>query len=228
MSITFHVVNFTFKRLVRIMCRVDDSQWHKFPDKGPLLLAANHVNFMEVPAMYTHLMPRPVTGFVKAENWEKPFLRWLFTLWGGIPLHRGEADMTAVRAGLAVLEKGWILTVAPEGTRTGDGRLRQGHPGIVIMALKSGAPILPVAYWGHEQFWQNAKRLRRTEFNLQAGRPFTLDPGNQRVTKEIRQQMADEIMFQIARLLPEDYRGYYSDLSQATEEYLKFVPELVS
>jgi 1-acyl-sn-glycerol-3-phosphate acyltransferase len=225
MSLTFHLTNFTFKRIVRILCRVNDSQWHKFPAKGPLLLAANHVNFVEVPVMYTHLLPRPVTGFVKAENWEKPFFRWLFNLWGGIPLHRGEADMTAVRAGLSVLEDEWMLTVAPEGTRTGDGRLRQGHPGIVIMALKSGAPILPVAYWGHEMFWQNFKRLRRTDFNLQVGRPFTLDPGSQRVTKQIRQQMADEIMFQIARLLPEDYRGYYSDLSQATEEYLKFGPE---
>jgi 1-acyl-sn-glycerol-3-phosphate acyltransferase len=225
MSLTYHIVNFTFKRIVRILCRVDDSQWHKFPDKGPLLLVANHVNFVEVPVMYTHLLPRPVTGFVKAENWEKPFFRWLFDLWGGIPLHRGEADMTAIRAGLAVLEDKGMLTVAPEGTRTGDGRLRQGHPGTVIMALKSGAPILPVAYWGHEMFWPNFKRLRRTDFNLRVGRPFTLDPGNQRVTKEIRQQMADEIMFQIARLLPEAYRGYYSDLSQATETYLKFIPE---
>ena len=223
MSLTYHVVNFTFKRITRILCRVDDSQWHKFPQKGPLLLAANHVNFVEVPVMYTHLLPRPVTGFVKAENWEKPFFRWLFNLWGGIPLHRGEADMTAVRAGLAVLEDKGMLTVAPEGTRTGDGRLRQGHPGIVIMALKSGAPILPIAYWGHEMFWPNFKRLRRTDFNLHVGRPFTLDPGSQRVTKEIRQQMTDEIMFQIAHLLPEEYRGYYSDLSQATETYLNFM-----
>lgn len=224
-NITFHIVNFIIKRLVRILCRVDDSQWGNFPHKGPLLIAANHVNFAEVPIMYTHLMPRPVTGFVKAENWEKPFLRWLFNLWQGIPLHRGEADMTAIRAGLAVLEKRGMLTVAPEGTRTGNGRLRQAHPGIVIMALKSGAPILPVAYWGHETFWHNFKRLRRTEFKLGVGRPFTLDPGDQRVTKQIRQQMADEIMYQIAALLPEQYRGHYSDLTQATETYLKFLPE---
>jgi 1-acyl-sn-glycerol-3-phosphate acyltransferase len=223
MNLTFHIVNFIIKRLVRILCRVDDSQWHKFPPKGPLLLAANHVNFMEAPVMYTHLMPRPVTGFIKAENWEKPFMRWLFNLWGGIPLHRGEADMAAIRAGLAVLDDGKMLTIAPEGTRTGNGRLQQGHPGIVIMALKSGAPILPIAYWGHETFWHNFKRLRRSDFNLKVGRPFTLDPGGQRVTKQIRQQMADEIMYQIAALLPEAYRGCYSDLSQATETFLKFV-----
>ena len=223
MNVTFHLVNFTFKRLVRILCRVDDSQWHKFPDKGPLLLAANHVNFMEAPVMYTHLMPRPVTGFIKAENWEHPFFRWLFDLWGGIPLHRGEADMAAIRAGLAALADGRMLTVAPEGTRTGNGRLRQGHPGIVIMALKSGAPILPVAYWGHETFWPNFKRLRRTDFNLRVGRPFILDPGGQRVTKQIRQQMADEIMLQIAALLPETYRGYYADFPTATDTHLRFI-----
>jgi 1-acyl-sn-glycerol-3-phosphate acyltransferase len=223
MKVTFHVTNFTFKRLTRILCRIDDSQWHKFPDKGPMLLVANHVNFLEAPVMYTHLMPRPVTGFVKAENWEHPFFRWLFNLWGGIPLHRGEADMAAIRAGLKVLDEEMMLTVAPEGTRTGDGRLRQGHPGIVIMALKSGVPILPIAYWGHEMFWQNAKRLRRTDFNLRVGRPFMLNPGDGRVTKQVRQQMTDEIMYQIAALMPEGYRGYYSDLSQATETYLKFM-----
>lgn len=224
MSATYHLANFTFKRLARILCRVDDSQWPKFPAKGPLLLVANHINFLEVPVMYTHLQPRPITGFVKAENWEKPFFRWLFTLWGGIPLHRGEADMAAMRAGLAALEAGKILTVAPEGTRTGDGRLIRGHPGIVLLALKTAVPILPVAYYGGEQFWANLRRLRRTDFNVRVGRPFTLDAHGQRVTKEMRQQMVDEIMYQIARLLPPEYRGYYADLSAATETYLYFLP----
>ncbi len=225
MSVTYHLVNFTFKRLVRILCRVDDSQWHKFPAKGPLLVAANHINFVEVPIMYLHLLPRPLTGFVKAQNWEKPFFRWLFNLWGGIPLHRGEADMAAMRAGMAALAEGKILTVAPEGTRTGDGRLIQGHPGIVLLALKANVPILPVAYHGSEQFWNNFKRLRRTDFNIRVGRPFRLEPGGVRVDKTVRQQMTDEIMYQIARLLPPENRGVYADLSAASETYLDFLPD---
>ncbi len=225
MSFTYHLVNFTFKRLVRILCRVDDSQWHKFPAKGPLLVAANHINFVEVPIMYLHLLPRPLTGFVKAQNWEKPFFRWLFNLWGGIPLHRGEADMAAMRAGMAALAEGKILTVAPEGTRTGDGRLIQGHPGIVLLALKANVPILPVAYHGSEQFWNNFKRLRRTDFNIRVGRPFRLEPGGVRVDKTVRQQMTDEIMYQIARLLPPENRGVYADLSAASETYLDFLPD---
>jgi 1-acyl-sn-glycerol-3-phosphate acyltransferase len=225
MNLPTKIVNTIIKRLLRILYRIDDSQWHKFPEEGPLLLAANHINLLEAPIMYTHLIPRSVTAFVKVENWDNWFYRWVLNLWEAIPLHRGEADMGAIRSGLAALQAGKMLAVAPEGTRTRNGRLRQGHPGIVVMALKSGAPILPVAYWGQEASKSNIKRLRRTDFNMNVGRPFTLDPGDQRITKQNRQQMADEIMHQIAALLPEQYRGYYSDLTQATETYLKFLPE---
>jgi 1-acyl-sn-glycerol-3-phosphate acyltransferase len=219
---TYSPINFMFKRIARILCRVDDSQWDKFPDKGPLLLVANHINFLEVPVMYSHLFPRPITGFVKVDHWENPLLRWLLKLWGGIPLRRDEADLSAMRAGIAALAAGKILCVAPEGTRTGDGHLIKGHPGITFIALKTNAPILPVAYIGGEHFWSNLRRLRRTEFTIRVGRPFYLEAPGQRITKEVRQQMTDEIMFQIARLLPHDYRGYYADISAATETHLRF------
>jgi 1-acyl-sn-glycerol-3-phosphate acyltransferase len=222
MTFTYRAVNFTFKRIMRILCRVDDSQWHKFPAKGPLIMAVNHINFVEMPLMHPHLIPRPMTGFVKADGWHNPFLRFVFDLWGAIPLQRGTADMTAVRAGLSALDEGKILVIAPEGTRTGDGHLQQGHPGIVTMALKANVPILPVVFFGHEQFWPNVYRLRRTDFDINVGRPFYLDRGEIRVTKEVRRQMVDEIMYQLALLLPEKNRGYYADLSKATEEYLQF------
>jgi len=137
MTFTHRAVNFTLKRISRILCRVDDSQWHKFPDKGPLIMAVNHINFMEMPLMYTHLVPCPITAFVKSAGWENPILRWIFDLWGAIPIQRGEADMTAVRAGLSALDEGKILAIAPEGTRTGDGSLQQGYPGIVTISAES-------------------------------------------------------------------------------------------
>lgn len=223
MTSTARFVNFIFKRILRTMCRVDDSQWHKIPQKGPLLLVINHINFLEVPMMATHLMPRPITGFVKAENWDKPFTRWLFEMWEAIPLHRGEADLTAVRAGLAALANETILAVAPEGTRTGDGRLRQAHPGVVTMALKGNVPVLPVALFNHERFWQNIRRLRRTDFTMRVGRPFLLDSGGNRVTKLVRQQMVDEIMYQLAAMLPPEIRGHYADSAAATTTYLRFL-----
>jgi 1-acyl-sn-glycerol-3-phosphate acyltransferase len=222
MTPTRQVVSTTIKRLTRILCRVDDAQLAHVPAQGPLILIANHVNFLEVPLLYTHLQPRPVTGFAKIETWHNPAMGFLFDLYGAIPLRRGEADVAAFRRGLAILEAGHILTVAPEGTRSGHGRLGRGHPGVVMLALRSGAPLLPMAYYGGESLRQNVARLRRTDFHIVVGRPFYLDAGGVKMTREVRQQMVDEIMYQLAALLPPAYRGHYSNLAVATEQYLRF------
>jgi 1-acyl-sn-glycerol-3-phosphate acyltransferase len=222
-TLTFRVVTSTIEGLTRLLCRIDDKQLAHVPERGPLILAVNHVNFLEAPVLYTHLQPRPVTGFVKAENLEHPlFGPLLFALWGGIPVQRGEADVAAFRQALQALEMGQILAVAPEGTRSGDGRLQQGRPGVAFLALRSGAPVLPVAHCGGEVFWRNLRRLRRTDFHIVVGQPFYLDSGGVKVNRRVRQQMADEVMYQIAVLLPPAYRGVYSDLAAVTETYLRF------
>ncbi len=221
MTVTQTVVRTSIKRVTRILCRVDDAQLAKVPAHGPLVLVANHVNFLEVPLLYSHLQPRRLTGFAKIETWNNPAMAFLFDLFGAIPLRRGEADVAAIRRGLEVLKAGHILAVAPEGTRSGHGRLQRGHPGVVMLALRSGAPLLPMVYYGGERFGRNLTRLRRTDFHIVVGNPFYLNAAG-KVTREMRQQMTDEIMCQIAALLPPDYRGYYSDLSAATETYLRF------
>jgi 1-acyl-sn-glycerol-3-phosphate acyltransferase len=222
MTPTRQVVSTTIKRLTRILCRVDDAQLAHVPTQGPLILIANHVNFLEVPLLYTHLQPRRVTGFAKIETWHNPAMGLLFDLYGAIPLRRGEADVAAFRRGLAILEVGHILAVAPEGTRSGHGRLGRGHPGVVMLALRSGAPLLPMAYYGGESLRRNVARLRRTDFHIVVGRPFYLDAGGVKMTREVRQRMVDEIMYQLAALLPPAYRGHYSNLAVATEQYLRF------
>ena len=209
-------------RLTRILCRIDDSQLARVPHKGPLILVPNHINFLDVPVLYTHLRPRPLTTLAKIETWHNPVLGYLFTRGGAIPVRRGEADVDALREGLHALEKGDILAIAPEGTRSNDGRLKRGKPGVVLMALHSGAPLLPVVFYGPEAFRRNIRRLRRTDFHIIVGQPFRLEPGAGRVTHGARQEMTDEIMYQLAALLPPAYRGYYSDLSAATERYLRF------
>lgn len=224
MTLTYRVATSTIKVLIRLLCRVDDAQLARVPDQGPLIIVANHVNFLEVPLLYTHLQPRPVTGFAKAETWDNATLGALFDLGGAIPLRRGEADIAALRQALKALEASQILAVAPEGTRSGHGRLQPGHPGVVFLALRSGAPLLPVVYYGGELFWRNLPRLRRTDFHIVVGQPFYLDTDGVKVTRQVRQQMVDEIMYQVAALLPLAYRGVYSDLAAATEAYLRFPP----
>lgn len=225
MSLAERVVNTTIKSLTRVICHIHDASLSLVPPKGPLLFVTNHINFLEVPILYTHLQPRPVTGYAKVESWDNRFMALLFNLWEAIPIQRGKPDIKALRQGLKVLSQGHILAVTPEGTRSGDGKLRQGHPGVVLLGLKSQAPILPVVSYGGEVFWDNFRRLRRTHFHLVVGHPFYIQPPEMPLTRELRRNMVDEIMYQLAALLPPEYRGVYANLEQATEQFLSFPPE---
>jgi len=216
------LVNTTVKGLTGVFCRVDSEQLSRVPLNGPLIVVVNHINFLEAPVLFSRVPPRQITGFVKAETWDNPLLAVLFNMWNMIPLERGEADIGAFRRGFAVLKDGGILFVAPEGTRSHHGRLLRGRPGVVLLALRSRAPVLPLVYYGGEHFHDNLRRLRRTDFHIRVGNPFYVDAGKNRVTQDVRQQMVDEMMYQISALLPEAYRGVYADLDAATEQYLRF------
>lgn len=216
------IVFLVIKVGLSILCRVDAGELRRVPMRGPMIIISNHTGQLEVPILFAWLSPRPISGWAKSETWDIPFFKWLFNLWGAIPLRRGEADMKALRAALDKLEAGYIFGVAPEGTRNKTGRLLRAHPGAVTLAARGGAPILPVAHWGGENFTSNLKRLRRTDFHVRVGRPFIIHSSGKRIGREERQQIADEMMYQIAALLPEEYRGAYSDPSRATTNYLNF------
>jgi 1-acyl-sn-glycerol-3-phosphate acyltransferase len=173
--------------------------------------------------VYTHLQPRKITGFVKAETWDNPIMGFLFTLWNGIPVQRGEADANAIRSALEALKDGKILAIAPEGTRSKNGKLQRGMPGIVMLAHLSGAPILPLVYFGGEKIRENLYRLKRTDFHIRVGKMFKLSLNRGNPNKEIRSEMVEEIMYQLAILLPDEYRGYYSDISNMNTKYIDYV-----
>lgn len=209
MTLTHTLVTGAIKGLLHVLCRVDAAQMARIPATGPLILVANHVSSLEVPIFYTHLQPRPATALAKAETWEHPFFGPLATLWDAIPLHRGEADAEAFRLALEALAQGRILAVAPEGTRS-HGELQRGLPGVVLLALRSKAPLMPMVSYGHEGFRDNLRKLRRTDFHVVVGQPFELDPGPGRVNGDTRQAIVDEIMVRLALLLPPEYRGVYA------------------
>ena len=203
-----------------IMCRIDAPDLDKVPKTGPLILYSNHTGQIEVPLLYAHLQPRPLKGIAKVETWDNWFLHWVFNLWEAIPINRGEADMAAIRLSFNALKKNEILVIAREGTRNKTGQLIKAHPGVITFALRSGASLLPIAHWGGENFLSNLKRMKRTDFHIRVGEPFKLDPGGERVTRKIRQQMVDEMMYRLAVILPEYYRGVYADLDNATSKYI--------
>ena len=225
MSLAFNLVTGSIKVIFGVICKVDTEPIHRIPTEGPLILVCNHINFLEAPVMYSHLQPRRLTGLAKAETWDDPLLGPLFSLWEAIPVRRGEADLEALRMAWKALEQGKILAIAPEGTRSGDGRLMRGHPGIVPLALHANYPLLPVAYFGHEVFPQNIRHLQRTPFHVRVGRKFTIKPPASRLNSVQRQAITDEIMYQLAMLLPENNRGFYSQVECATTDWLVFAGE---
>jgi 1-acyl-sn-glycerol-3-phosphate acyltransferase len=222
MNLSQRFVYFLIKIGLGALCRVKTTDLHNVPPRGPLIVISNHTGSLEIPLLLGWLYPRPVSVWAKVETWDNPFKNWLFTTWDAIPVRRGEADMNALRRALSKLEQGYLFGVAPEGTRKKPGRLLRGHPGVVTLAARSGAPIQPVVHWGGEKFLPNLKRLRRTDVSIRVGRPFTVHTSGKRVSREERQRIVDEMMYQIAALMPEEYRGAYSDLSKATTRYLKF------
>lgn len=218
-----NTINPPLKAILSTFLRVDDHEVNRIPMKGPLILAMNHINWLDAPVGFSHLHPRPLTAFAKIETWNKLFLRILFDAWDTIPIRRGEIDFDAFKKAEQYLAKGKIVVIAPEGTRSHDGRLNTGYPGIVFLAMRSQAPILPVAILGHENFNQKFRIYRRTDMAIKVGQPFKLRFPDQRLTREMRQEMTDAIMFEIARLLPDGYRGNYRDLSRAQREHIELI-----
>lgn len=200
------------KLVIRAVCRIDDAQLSRVPAHGPLILVTNHINILEVPLLYLYLLPRVVTCFVASNRWENPFFRWLLNGLDMIPLHRGTADVAALRQGLRRLENGDIVIIAPEGTRSRTGQLQRAKAGVVPLAVWSQAPLLPLVYFGHEAFADNVRRLRRTDFHIAVGEPFRLEARGAKMTRELRQAMVDEVMGQLAKLLPPANRGVYAQV----------------
>ncbi|RME32764.1 MAG: 1-acyl-sn-glycerol-3-phosphate acyltransferase [Thermoflexia bacterium] len=209
--------------LVRVLVRVEAVGLERIPPSGPLLLINNHINFLD-PVLSYLLAPRHLVGFSKFENFAHPLLGPLVRFGDAIPVRRGTADLPAIRAALDALERGEVLLIDPEGTRSHHGRLQPARTGVVLLALRSSAPILPVAIWGQERFWENLRRLRRTRVWMRVGYPFHLRADGERASREEREAMTREVMWQLAALLPAPYRGAYADLDRATERYLRFPP----
>ena len=208
------LVDVAARASTRILFRVDAQGLERIPTEGPFILISNHVSAFEIPPLRTLLRSRCARTLSKAESWDSKVMGWLLDQWESIPIKRGESDMAALRTSLQVLKDGRILGIMPEGTRSGDGKLGRGNPGVTIIALKSGCSIVPMAFWGVEKAKANIKRFRRTDFHFRAGDPFTLTPPSGKLTREDRQQMADEVMGHIANMLPEEYRGVYRSSEQ--------------
>lgn len=203
------VVDQCAKLLVVLLARVRVLGRSRIPTRGPLIIVVNHINFFEVPLVYTlliHLRPRALT---KAETWRLPGLRLLANIWKGIPIKRGAVDTEAFAKAYRFLGDGGVLVVAPEGTRSRHGRLQRGNPGVVTLAARSGVPVLPIAHWGGEEVVPYLKKFVRPIVRVRCGSPLNVPP-EAADRRDLRAAEIDRIMRALASLLPPGYRGHYA------------------
>ncbi len=177
------------------------------PRKGALIVASNHLSNGDSPIL-TVAVPRRIAWMVKAEWFKTPVIGLLFRLADMIPVRRFEADLQALRRAQNHLRDGGALAMFPEGTRGGDQGLRAGEPGTALVALRTGAPVVPIAIWGTEHVKLPRDLIRRTRAHVRFGKPFTLETTG-RITRDDVARGTETIMREIAALLPERYRGFY-------------------
>jgi len=201
------------RALVNLVARVEIIGLHNVPKEGPCVLATNHLGMIDVLLLF-YSLDRWDVFIPVAEKWEKhAFLRWLGSYLNFVFIDRFNSDLTAMRKIIRLMENGYTLVIAPEGTRSRVGSLIEGKPGVSYLAAKLQRPIIPIGLAGTEDraILGNIKRLRRTPIVINAGKGFSLPPLTSNGREAALREDTDEIMCRIAALLPEKYRGVYSD-----------------
>lgn len=180
------------------------------PPYGPLIIVFNHLAHADAALMLA-IMPYPITPIALADLLSVPGTGQVLRAYGVIPVHRDQVDREVIERALGVLQAGGVIVLAPEARRSVTGELEQARPGAAYLAIRSGAPVLPVAITGTEKILDDLKHLRRPHLTATFGVPFTLSlhEGDSRPRREQRSVATDEIMTRIARMLPPEYRGEY-------------------
>src|SRR5918996_3711400 len=148
----YWVIKVILTPLLRGLYRVKVQGRANVPKSGPVILAANHRSFLD--SLFLPLViGRRVTFVAKAEYFDSKKTAWFFRGVGQIPIRRegGSASEGALASATEVLQQGGVFGIYPEGTRTRDGYLHRGHTGAARLALRTGAPIVPVGMVGTDE-----------------------------------------------------------------------------
>jgi 1-acyl-sn-glycerol-3-phosphate acyltransferase len=141
----------------------------RVPERGPAILAINHESALDIPVVVI-ACPRRLTYMAKRELYKGPVVSWSLQRLGAFPVDRARYDVEAIRLGLAVLARGGVLGMYPEGTRN-PGELLPFLPGAAWMAIRTGAPLVPVSLLGTERAGE-ARRPRAVRVQVRFGRPI--------------------------------------------------------
>lgn len=181
------------------------------PLTGPLILAANHVHVLD-PLLIAFGFPRWINFVAKEELFRSPFLRAWLRWAGSFSIRRAgrvREKQEVLRSARDALERGSVLGVFPEGSRSRDGKLRAGKPGCAVIASQTDAPVLPVGIVGTDKIRGLSWLWKRPKVVVNIGRPFQVRSTNGKMSRSQRRSLTAQVMREIAALLPPEYQGAY-------------------
>jgi 1-acyl-sn-glycerol-3-phosphate acyltransferase len=209
---SFKLVRFLVRAIMKVIAKIEVQGRENIPE-GNYILATNHLGRLDT-AMLLYLFDRDDFILPVAEKYKNhPLFGAIGRAVNAVWLNRFDTDFHALREMLNRMKKGGMLVIAPEGTRSKTGTLQPGKHGVAYLAAKSGYPVLPVSLTGTEDRYvlQQLKRFRRIEITGKAGKLIHIELPQSKERDKALQEHTDEIMCQIAALLPESYRGVYSE-----------------
>ncbi len=179
------------------------------PKTGGCVVTCNHTPGFDYAAL-GYASPRQIFFMVKAEAFENPFLAWIMTNGGGIPVQRGKGDTHAVQRAIDKVVAGYPLAIFPEGTRSKDGTLQAAHTGAVRIAMHARVPIVPAVVIGGEKVSGNVGRFwKRVPLSVVFGEP--LDVGGDSSDRDQVVAQTRRVMLAMAAMLPPEKRGIWAD-----------------
>jgi 1-acyl-sn-glycerol-3-phosphate acyltransferase len=207
------IIKGTFRSIFRTLSPITIEGTENIPYGKPYIVAMNHVSLYD-PPFVASFWPETLEIIGAQSVFETPGQREILIAYGVIPVHRGEYDRKLIERMLNALKSGRPLLIAPEGGRSHETAMRKAMPGVAYIFEKAQVPVVPAAIIGTTRdYWQRAKKRERPPLTLRIGRPINLPPlvskGAER--RASRQRNADLVMSHLAGLLPEEYRGVYTE-----------------
>ena len=198
-----------FRTFYRIYFRSRGYNSERVPLKGPVIIASNHASIIDPPLIGSYLH-RSINYLARESLFRFPVVGWVLRQWQSVPVDRDGGGAAGLRAILGRLLDGGAIILFPEGTRTRDGQLQPARSGIGLTVIKSTAPVVPVRVFGTFQAYNRFMRWPRPRrIGVKYGRPMSFEKLRAEAEtcskarlKEIYQEVAHEIMAEIAKLEP--------------------------